>query len=703
VTTNARLPETRLLLVLQIVCAASSVASLPRGQIHPFWLLTFIIPAALFLFLGTGNRKRLLPTWARVTIAVVFQVLAAYTTYYFSTYYFHHPLDEKSSLACSLLPALTYFTLRREPSDTSLSLFLSFCFLLIGIMLNHDAADWTLIVFLCSCAWAMQIEASNRALTMRHAARGVSMSFTSKILRRTQVVAALMLVAFLLYQGIDLLPSPGRPGARSQGAPPASHGGRIMGLNSRFDLSGGEGSPLNLTADRVLLVEDPSGDRVPSDLYLRMTYFDRAFSDEWQTWAPNWQKNDTSPEKFDVREPIEPLTRYPRARLQVKRLEPTANGEMFLPPGTEQIFGIRRMVFEKNVGFFRSLDPRETGYGVLYQRPHKLRRLTNSIDPFHDRINFRELPPDLRTDKLKTLARQLGGPDAKNRSPMGLARKIAKGLQDRCSYVLRAPSGPYPDAIHNFLFGNRKGYCMHFATSLAIMLRIHDVPCRIAVGFHAGESIDDGKRVFGSQHAHAWVEIPLGPAIPLPGDGVDLRTKPGWTLLDPTPPADRTRRGWPNPGTLDQPTPEAADSGGEMFGSSCFLASLSDPLANPGALMLATFVLVCLTIGFLVLVARRSHRPTRRAFERPTHDSIRARRVLDQILAALAQYGQPKHQRATLEQYARALRGDKDLNVPILAQAFRAYQDVRFGAKHLDDEREGQLSAGLVNAKEAGA
>jgi hypothetical protein len=140
-----------------------------------------------------------------------------------------------------------------------------------------------------------------------------------------------------------------------------------------------------------------------------------------------------------------------------------------------------------------------------------------------------------------------------------------------------------------------------------------------------------------------------------------------------------------------------------MFGSSCFLASLSDPLANPGAFMLATFVLVCLTIGFLVLVARRSHRPTRRAFERPTPDSVRARRLLDQILAALAQYGQPKHQRATLEQYARALRGDKDLDVPVLAQAFRAYQDVRFGAKHLDDGREGQLSAGLANAKDAGA
>jgi transglutaminase-like putative cysteine protease len=681
VNDTERLPETRLLLALQIVCAASAVASLPRGEIHPVWLATFIVPSALFLLLGSGRIGHIVPIWARFVVAALVQVGFA-----FATFRLFGELREKDALACSLLPALTYFTLRREPSDTSLSLFLSFCFLLIGIMLNRERSDWTLLVFLCSCAWAMQIEASNRVLAMRHAARGVAMSLVSRLLRRTQVIAALMLVAFLVYHGIDLIPSPVRSSPRQEASQPSSHSGRIMGLNSRFDLSGSNGSPLNLTADRVIRVVDPTGKSVPRDLYLRMTYFDRAFADEWQTWPPSWQNNEVSRSRFDVREPILPLSRYPRYRIDVERLEPAANGEMFLPPGTEQIRGIRRMVFERNVGYFRSEDPIENGYGVLYQRPHKKRRLMQDLDSFHDQFHFKELPAELRTRELIQLARELGGPGAKKRPPMDLARKISGGLQDRCAYVLREPTGGYDDAIHNFLFGNRKGYCMHFATSLAILLRIHDVPCRIAVGFHAGDDAGEGDREFGSQHAHAWVEVPL--------------QNLGWTVIDPTPPADRTRRGWPDPNKPEEAAPKGAESGGGPFASTCFLAGLSDPLANPGAFMVLTFVFICLTFGILLLALRRTDSTARRSSPRPTPDSIRARRLLDQILAGLAKCGMPKRHRATLEQYLGALDAEADVDVPVFADAFQAYQDVRFGAKHLDDEREDRLTMAVAAAKD---
>ena len=72
-----RLPEIRLLISLQIACAASAVASVPRGLIEPLWLLAFILPSAFFLFLGTGWRRRYVPIWLRFLTAAGAQASTA--------------------------------------------------------------------------------------------------------------------------------------------------------------------------------------------------------------------------------------------------------------------------------------------------------------------------------------------------------------------------------------------------------------------------------------------------------------------------------------------------------------------------------------------------------------------------------------------------------------------------------------------------
>ena len=57
------------------------------------------------------------------------------------------------------------------------------------------------------------------------------------------------------------------------------------------------------------------------------------------------------------------------------------------------------------------------------------------------------------------------------------------------------------------------------------MLRMLSVPCRIGVGLYGGVPTDRADtRSYGSQHAHAWVEIPLQGR--------------GWVIFDPTPPAE---------------------------------------------------------------------------------------------------------------------------------------------------------------------
>ena len=81
-----------------------------------------------------------------------------------------------------------------------------------------------------------------------------------------------------------------------------------------------------------------------------------------------------------------------------------------------------------------------------------------------------------------------------------------------------APGGT--PALVDFITGHRRGYCQHFAGSMALMLRFLGIPARVAVGFTSGR-YDDGTWVVTDHEAHAWVEAWF--------DGY------GWLPFDPTP------------------------------------------------------------------------------------------------------------------------------------------------------------------------
>ena len=57
--------------------------------------------------------------------------------------------------------------------------------------------------------------------------------------------------------------------------------------------------------------------------------------------------------------------------------------------------------------------------------------------------------------------------------------------------------------VDNFLFDRQRGYCVHFASAMVIMLRASGVPARYVHGYMHKNS--DGKSVPGNE-AHAWVE-----------------------------------------------------------------------------------------------------------------------------------------------------------------------------------------------------
>ncbi|MBV8728685.1 MAG: DUF3488 domain-containing protein [Acidobacteriia bacterium] len=103
------------------------------------------------------------------------------------------------------------------------------------------------------------------------------------------------------------------------------------------------------------------------------------------------------------------------------------------------------------------------------------------------------------------------------------ARALERRLRRDYGYSLELPSREVADPLADFLFVRRKGYCEHFASAMAIMLRTLGIPARLATGFQNGIYNPFSELwVVRASDAHSWVEA----WIP----------RHGWSTFDPTPP-----------------------------------------------------------------------------------------------------------------------------------------------------------------------
>jgi protein-glutamine gamma-glutamyltransferase len=77
------------------------------------------------------------------------------------------------------------------------------------------------------------------------------------------------------------------------------------------------------------------------------------------------------------------------------------------------------------------------------------------------------------------------------------------------------------DPIDQFFFDTRRGFCEHYASAFATLMRAAGVPARVVVGYLGGEVNPTGNYLIVRQaDAHAWTEVAL------PGRG--------WVRVDPT-------------------------------------------------------------------------------------------------------------------------------------------------------------------------
>ena len=90
-------------------------------------------------------------------------------------------------------------------------------------------------------------------------------------------------------------------------------------------------------------------------------------------------------------------------------------------------------------------------------------------------------------------------------------------------YTLNPPPlSQYPDETDAFMFDSRQGFCGHYASAFAVMMRQAGLPARVISGYQGGEyDKSAGFWQIRSRHAHAWVEV-------------WLPEKKQWRRIDPT-------------------------------------------------------------------------------------------------------------------------------------------------------------------------
>jgi protein-glutamine gamma-glutamyltransferase len=133
------------------------------------------------------------------------------------------------------------------------------------------------------------------------------------------------------------------------------------------------------------------------------------------------------------------------------------------------------------------------------------------------------VPIDRRLVEASNQAWHASGADEPGTSEYGAVVALESYFHDKkFHYDQTPPVGPGP-VLAYFMLHSHRGYCQMYSGSMALVLRLHGIPARVAYGFTEGSQTETGYKVT-DRDAHAWVEA--------------FFPKYGWIPFEPTPTRD---------------------------------------------------------------------------------------------------------------------------------------------------------------------
>ncbi|MFT7838267.1 DUF3488 and transglutaminase-like domain-containing protein [Saccharothrix sp. BKS2] len=260
---------------------------------------------------------------------------------------------------------------------------------------------------------------------------------------------------------------------------------------------------------------------LPSSAYLRAMTLREYVPDK------GWQLGGNMPEGVSAQGELPPQPGDPGdGRVTSVQVEPVNWVDNWLP-----VYGRPRSIgqvednwrYDPARGMVYSVRARKSGQYTLetvLESPgaDTLRRASGvpDVDPaYQDAPGVSERVAELARDVVASEDNQFDRATA-------LYRHFTDGTQG-FTYTTETGGDNRPDALEDFLFNGKRGYCEQYASAMAIMARSVGMPARVALGFTAGFPTDDFQTIT-TQDAHAWVEIYFAGY--------------GWMTFDPTPLSD---------------------------------------------------------------------------------------------------------------------------------------------------------------------
>lgn len=144
-----------------------------------------------------------------------------------------------------------------------------------------------------------------------------------------------------------------------------------------------------------------------------------------------------------------------------------------------------------------------------YRRFHITAALTDRMNENMHKMMLRGYLqlPDGVAPKTRELVAQLLSQSSNDEEFVQQALDYFK--KNNFSYTLNPPSlSDYPDETDAFMFDSKQGFCGHFASAFAVMMRQAGLPARVISGYQGG-TYDESAQFWQirSRDAHAWVEV----------------------------------------------------------------------------------------------------------------------------------------------------------------------------------------------------
>ena len=140
-------------------------------------------------------------------------------------------------------------------------------------------------------------------------------------------------------------------------------------------------------------------------------------------------------------------------------------------------------------------------------------------EPLKPRTRMRQLQqPQDRNPRTQQLAREMRSahPD-----DMELVSAVLGMFRQQPFYYTLTPPKLSDNSVDGFLFDTKRGFCEHYASAFAALMRAAGIPARVVTGYQGGTLNPYGDYwILRQSDAHAWTEV-----------WIDGR---GWTRIDPT-------------------------------------------------------------------------------------------------------------------------------------------------------------------------